>query len=170
MNEKKGAGKTLVLKFLKNKNLNAKFTPTNQTTQMNADTATQRSPNQLITNLPPPVTAIAKKKILAVAKPQHKLFLELCQRHGFVGFSFARIDTVNHPKKGMKKNPIGLVKRAKGQITAENFSTHFVKPEHKAFAIMTGQISGVTVIDCDSKESYEKITTDFPELTDCFHG
>jgi hypothetical protein len=168
MNEKKGAGKTLVLKFLKNKNLNAKFTPTNQTTKMNADTATQRSPNQLITNLPPPVTAIAKKKILAVAKPQHKLFLELCQRHGFVGFSFARIDTVNHPKKGMKKNPIGLVKRAKGQITAENFSTHFVKPEHKAFAIMTGQISGVTVIDCDSKESYEKITADFRELTDCF--
>ena len=85
---------------------------------MNADAATQGSLNQLITKPPPPVTAIAKKKVLAVAKPIHKLFLEFCHHHGFAGFSFPRIDTVYNPKKKIvDKKPVGLPNRAQGQIS-----------------------------------------------------
>lgn len=122
---------------------------------MNADAATQGSLKQLITNPPLPVTSMAKKKNKAVPKPIHKMFLELCHQHGFVGFSFPRIETFNSPKEGVKKTSIGLVNKAKGQITPANFTNH-IKPKHKAFAIMTGQNSGITVIDCNSKESYEK--------------
>ena len=44
--------------------------------------------------------------------------------------------------------------------------TCFLTPPYKAIGVLTGLKNNITVIDCDSQESYEKITDQYPELLD----
>jgi len=44
--------------------------------------------------------------------------------------------------------------------------TCFLTPPYKAIGVLTGLKNNITVIDCDSQESYEKITEQYPELLD----
>ncbi len=87
-------------------------------------------------------------------------FLEICKRYDFVGYSFQRIDRKLENRE-WKKKPIGQPNWR--NISKSNFK-HFVHPSHSAFAVLTGAPSGLTVVDCDTLDAYDKVVTDFPEL------
>ncbi len=92
-------------------------------------------------------------------------FLDICERYNFVGYSFERIG-MKMVEGQPKKDPIGQPIWTK--VNKTNFK-RFVRPSHKAFAIITGdpnKYSGLTVIDCDKPEAYDRLVTDFPELKD----
>jgi hypothetical protein len=82
---------------------------------------------------------------------------DFAKNHRFVAFSFYGIETVA-TKDGYKKIPLALpiwhtIKKTQ------------IYMEHKAFAIRTGRISNITVIDCDNIESYNQMTKAFPSLS-----
>ena len=54
------------------------------------------------------------------------------------------------------------------QPTADELSKWFTPPALFNVGIVTGDISRLIVIDCDSPASYESICNYFPELQDCF--
>ncbi len=85
------------------------------------------------------------------------IFLQFCKERNFVGFSFPEIAVT----AAGKKKPIGVPEWK--NITRKNYH-NYVKKHHTAFAIITGSLSGVTVIDCDSVASFDAITRDHPEL------
>jgi hypothetical protein len=89
-------------------------------------------------------------------------FLKFCQAHGFIGFSFRQVITVAERGKA-KKRPVGMPKWREC-VTAESWMKFLVDRGDKAFAIRTGQISGITVIDCDSIDGYRRLMKDFPVL------
>lgn len=92
-------------------------------------------------------------------------FLNFCKAHGFVGFSFGRLITVSERDKA-KKKPVGMPKWREC-INKESWISGLIdgaKKGDKAFAIRTGSISGITVIDCDSIEVYHRLMEDFPVL------
>jgi hypothetical protein len=78
-----------------------------------------------------------------------------------VQFTFKGIKTKKNDYGVEKKIPIGLPKHS--QITATNFK-NYCNPEHTGHAIITGLISGITVLDFDDVKSYEDITAKYPEL------
>jgi hypothetical protein len=89
-------------------------------------------------------------------------FLRLCDQFGFVGFSFTRIGLKYSSSGEPKKDPIGLQKEYQ-KATKENFRER-IKDDHKAFGFITGERSGITIVDCDTIDVYNRIITDFPEL------
>ena len=105
-----------------------------------------------------------KKKRDNIGQEPHLEFLRLCEQYSFVGYSFERIDT-KEVNGAWKKVPIGQPIRKGDRINKDTYK-EFIKPSHRAFAIVTGAASGITVIDCDTPESYEKLIREFPELTD----
>ncbi len=115
------------------------------------------------------VTSPSQNSVEAAQKVLVKdaLFVEHCKERGFVGISFARIDTFVNKTGAVKKKPVGLPGRQSGSIHKDNF-TSFVKRGDQAFAIITGAVSDITVIDCDSHESYQQMVRDFPELHDTY--
>jgi len=86
-------------------------------------------------------------------------FLNFCEKFNFAGFSFPKI-VVN---ENGGKHPVGIPSWK--NIKQSNWKT-FVKKQHSAFGIVTGEVSNVTVIDCDTPESYKAIIADYPELSD----
>jgi hypothetical protein len=92
---------------------------------------------------------------------KHELFLRICKKRSFVGFTFKEIgNKIENGKK--KKDPKGYPE-SWGVIKKENY-TDFINPMHKGFAIKTGAISGITVIDCDTTVVYDSIIRDYPQL------
>ena len=87
-------------------------------------------------------------------------FIEICDRINAFGFSF---DEITLDANGKKQMP----NKAWSKVHRNNWKKH-VKYHHNGFAIKTGKESGITVIDCDSLEAYNKIVGDFPELDDTF--
>ena len=84
-------------------------------------------------------------------------FYKFCQRNNFVGFSFFGIETTsNHGILG--KKPRGL------PSDWININKSNIHREHKAFAVRTGSISGITVLDVDNKDTYNTLIRDFPLL------
>ena len=113
------------------------------------------------------VKIIAKKGKPAnrthVTRAKSDVFRKLCLDRGFVGFSFPSISTVIDKNGRVKKRINGMIEwKGIGKDTY----TKYIHPSHSAFAVITGAISGVTVIDCDSVDSYKQIVTDYPELKD----
>lgn len=102
---------------------------------------------------------IEDKANLEPSKP-NEVFLALCQQYGFVGYSFAQIGTKIEGEKRQKK-PIGLPSWSR--VNRQNFK-YKIHAKHTAFAIITGPMSGITVIDCDTDEVYEQIIRDYPTL------
>lgn len=86
-------------------------------------------------------------------------FNKFCKRHKLVGFSFYGITTSSN-KGLLHKRPLGLP----SDWTSVTKST--IYKEHKAFAVRTGQISGVTVIDVDDANVYDRLISDYPVLHD----
>ena len=79
----------------------------------------------------------------------------------FVCFTFSGISTFVNGKGEEKKKPMGMPKHA--EINKDNF-LDYCNPSHKAAAIITGQMSNITVIDFDDKECYETMATKYPDL------
>jgi Primase C terminal 2 (PriCT-2)/Bifunctional DNA primase/polymerase, N-terminal/D5 N terminal like len=78
-----------------------------------------------------------------------------------IGFTFKGIKTKINDYGIEKKVPVGLPKHS--LINSTNFKD-FINPDHKGHAIITGLISGITVIDFDNAKSYEDIISKYPEL------
>lgn len=96
--------------------------------------------------------------------PASAWFKDFCVTRGFTGFSFPYIWTQienGEVKKKMYEAPEW------SEFNPENFH-QYIKQHDKAFAIITGKQSGITVIDCDSVESYQAILRDYPELESSF--
>ena len=75
-------------------------------------------------------------------------FKSFCQLYGFIGFSFYGIKTEVRSGKKLRKIPIHL---PQDWVSIEKST---INKEHKAFAVRTGRISGITVLDFDNMESY----------------
>ena len=84
-------------------------------------------------------------------------FNKFCKRHKLIGFSFYGITTSSN-KGLLHKHPLGLP----SDWTLIDKTT--IYKEHKAFAVRTGQISGITVIDVDNANVYDRLISDFPDL------
>ena len=84
-------------------------------------------------------------------------FLEYCQRWQFVGFSLDKIVFTEDGKKQVVGMPSWKF------IHRDNF-TSYIRPDHQAFAFLTGKLSGITVIDCDTHQIYNEIIRHFPVL------
>jgi len=82
----------------------------------------------------------------------------------FVGFTIPRIETYQNAKGEEKKKPIGMIQKWTDIITAENYE-NYINPNHEVRCLITGQKSNIIVIDFDDIESYEKIKSDFPDIT-----
>lgn len=92
-----------------------------------------------------------------IFKSKSEQFQEFCDAFAFVGFSFPKIKATVHPDGKIKKEMYGSPHW--GDI---NQTT--IHPNHKAFAVKTGNISKITGLDVDSEDAYTKITKDFPQL------
>ena len=97
-----------------------------------------------------------KKIKMKKKKKKSTKFEEFLNEHNFIGFSFYKISYESGKKK------------LTGMPAWKQYTENHINPNHSAFAILTGKLSGVTIIDCDTQESYEKITTDFPSLKNTF--
>ncbi len=86
-------------------------------------------------------------------------FHKFCKRHKLIGFSFYGITTSSH-KGSLHKHPIAL------PSDWTSITKNTIHKEHKAFAVRTGQISGVTVIDADNVNVYNRLIRDYPALSD----
>jgi hypothetical protein len=79
----------------------------------------------------------------------------------FVRFTFSKISTYLNAKGVEKKRPIQMPDWK--HITRENYQD-YIKPKHTAHAIITGEISNVTVFDFDDKEVYALFLEKYPYL------
>lgn len=88
-------------------------------------------------------------------------FISFCKEYNFAGFSFPKIETQVDSKGELRKVPCGVP--CWKRITKKNYP-RFIKADHMAFGVVTGSISGITVIDCDTHCSYESLVRDYPQL------
>lgn len=95
---------------------------------------------------------------------RHAQFAKWCDERGFVGFTFGGIDCFTVSETGERKKRVAGMASWK-RVNADNFHD-YILPQHNAFALRTGHLSGLTVIDCDTQEAYKHILRDFPELRD----
>ena len=80
---------------------------------------------------------------------------------GIISFTFGGIKT-HLNKNGEEKKD--LIKMTKWEtINADNFKD-FCMIEHKGLAIITGKISGITGIDFDLVDEYNRMLQDYPDL------
>ncbi len=86
-----------------------------------------------------------------------------CEKRGFAGFTVRKMGTKTTANGERKKDPTGYPQWK--NVTKGNYAS-FVNKEHEVFAFISGKISGITVVDCDTIESYDKIVSDFPEAND----
>ena len=79
----------------------------------------------------------------------------------FVTFTFPKITTKLNPK-GVEKKVTNNLPKWK-EITKENF-TKFNKATHTGHAVITGELSNITVFDFDDKETYNTLIKKYPYL------
>jgi hypothetical protein len=79
----------------------------------------------------------------------------------FVLFTFKAIHTKLDKNNDEKKEPIGFPKWR--NINTDNFRDH-IDENDEATAIITGEMSGITVIDFDDIAEYEKLVVDYPDI------
>lgn len=85
-------------------------------------------------------------------------FIKFCEFHGFIGFTFKSITTSLNAEGEEKKSLNGIPNWRK--ITRENWK-NFVNKSHDGFAIITGEVSGVSVLDFDTKDAYDEFLAVF---------
>ena len=79
-------------------------------------------------------------------------FIDFCEKNGFIGFTFNSITTSLNKKGEEKKDFNGMPNWGK-EINKENWK-NFINKSHNAYAIITGELSGLSVIDFDSVEKF----------------
>ena len=85
-------------------------------------------------------------------------FIKFCEDNGFIGFSFKSITTSLNKKGEEKKKINGMPKW--DTINKENWK-NFVNKSHDGFAIITGEISGISVLDFDTIDAYKDYLANF---------
>ena len=85
-------------------------------------------------------------------------FIKFCEYHDFIGFSFKNI-TTSLDKDGKEKKKLNGMPNWR-KITRENWK-NFVNKSHDGFAIITGKISGVSVLDFDTEDAYKEFLEAF---------
>lgn len=90
-------------------------------------------------------------------------FVKFCKDRNFAGFSFRKIKT-EIVKEQCRKLPVGLPQIHMRKAIRSNNMEKFCHKNDSCFAILTGKVSGITVIDCDTEQGYINIISDFPEL------
>nr|WPF46839.1 MAG: hypothetical protein [Lake Baikal virophage 14] len=85
-------------------------------------------------------------------------FIKFCECNGFIGFSFKSITTKLN-KDGIEKKKINGMPKWEN-INKENWK-NFVNKSHDGFAIITGEVSGVSVLDFDTMDSYKEFLSEF---------
>ena len=80
----------------------------------------------------------------------------------FVLFTFKAIHTKLDKNNEEKKEPIGFPNWRK--INIDNFRDYIDTKTDEGTAIITGEMSGITVIDFDDIAEYEKLVTDYPDI------
>lgn len=91
-------------------------------------------------------------------KSKSQQFLDFCSAFGFVGFSFSKI--VWNPI--LQKKDFEYVWQITGW--SELTKTKLRHSNDKGFSVVTGKVSGITGIDCDTQETYHNLTRHFPQL------
>lgn len=158
--QKKIQNKTRKLKVTILDEKNEKFSNAPPSPTPTASLKEKRS-NNLITHITTKSKQDEKKN---TQSSKANKFLTFCKQYGFVGFSFPKIKTQAHEKNGKyKKFPQHMP--AWKDFDRKSNATQ-IESSHCAFAIVTGSNSNLTVIDCDSTESYHAITHDYPVLLD----
>jgi len=85
-------------------------------------------------------------------------FIKFCEYHGFIGFTFKNITTALNKEGEEKKTLNGIPNWRK--ITRENWK-NYVNKSHDGFAIITGEVSGLSVLDFDSEDAYKEFLDTF---------
>lgn len=80
---------------------------------------------------------------------------------GFIVFTFANITTYLNNKQEEKKKPNGMPTWK--NITKENFK-EYIKNTDTGCALITGNMSGITIIDFDDFQVYNQMLLECPEL------
>lgn len=83
------------------------------------------------------------------------------EAENFVYFTFVGISTFLNKKNEEKKEPKGMPKWQ--EINKANFR-NYIKANHKGFAILCGELSGITVFDFDDASEYHRMLLAFPDL------
>ena len=78
------------------------------------------------------------------------------QINSFTSFTFPCIKMENG-----KKTPIGMPSWR--EINEDNYK-EYINKDHHCRAIITGKLSGITVLDFDIDSSYHQMVENFPEL------
>ena len=79
----------------------------------------------------------------------------------FIYFTFPCIKTQLNKDGIEKKKPKNMPSWK--EITADNYK-NYVNEAHKCRAVLTGSMSGITVIDFDDMNSYERMLEEYPDL------
>jgi len=80
----------------------------------------------------------------------------------FTIFTFKGIETNINSRGEEKKKPIGMP--VWKQINQDNFRNYIDMKNDTATAIITGKMSGITVIDFDDVNEYNKLVADYPDI------
>ena len=90
-------------------------------------------------------------------------FSNWLEKKSFIGFTYPMLQTYVK-----KDGTIGKVFKPKHKIhdgvIIQSTYKDYIRPIDTCFVVITGKISGITVIDCDIISSYKQIIKDFPEL------
>jgi P4 family phage/plasmid primase-like protien len=100
-------------------------------------------------------------------------FSEFCEKNNFVGFSFGQMTTEMKDDKEVKIKPTYFCKKTgKEEVAMPAWSKIVettIKKGNKSFAVKTGEISGITVVDFDDLETLKEFEETFPEVVkECF--
>ena len=78
---------------------------------------------------------------------------------GIISFAFPKIDTYTNERGEIKKKPIGMPNwRTINKQNCLFFNTG------SAYAVVTGEMSNLTIFDFDSKVDYERLIEKHPDL------
>jgi phage/plasmid-associated DNA primase len=92
-------------------------------------------------------------------------FIEFCEKNGFIGFTFGGITTSIKKTGAESKDFKGMPNWR--NITRENWK-NFCNKSHSGYAIITGELSGVSVIDFDTVEGYQEFSEKYLLEKNCF--
>lgn len=96
-----------------------------------------------------------------MTSPITSAIIEEYSKNDMCVFTFTGITTFLNDKGEEKKKPIGMPNWR--DIDKDNFKD-FCTPNKFGLAILTGELSNITVIDFDNIESYNQMVLDYPEL------
>lgn len=101
-------------------------------------------------------------------------FSDFCEKNNFVGFSFGQMRTkLNDENEEKKVMPTYICKKTGKEREAippwKDLETTTIKKGDKSFAVKTGEISGISVVDFDNLDTLEEFVNEFPDVdADCF--